>query len=56
MRNVDYLGRNIKRPPPSQLRLKHYDGRTAAFDYLNNRDDQHRSTEHETEEFIACFV
>lgn len=56
MRNVNYLGRYIKRPPLSQSRLKHYDGRTVAFDYLNHRDGQHRVAMYETEEFVARFV
>lgn len=56
MRNVNYLGRYIKRLPLSQSRLKHYDGRTVAFEYLNHRDGQHRVAMYESEEFIARFV
>ena len=56
IRNVNYLGRYIKRPPLSQSRLKHYDGKTVAFDYLDHRDGKHRVAVYEKEEFIARFV
>jgi Putative transposase/Transposase zinc-binding domain len=56
MRNVNYLGRYIKRPPLSQSRLKHYDGKTVAFDYLNHRDGQHRVAVYEHDEFIERLV
>lgn len=56
VRNVNYLGRYIKRPPLSQSRLKHYDGKTVAFDYLNHRDGRHRVEEYETQAFIERFV
>ena len=56
MRNVNYLGRYIKRPPPSQSRLKHYDGKTVAFDYLDDRSGKHRTAHYDTEEFIDRFV
>ncbi|MEX3582781.1 MAG: transposase [Burkholderia sp.] len=55
-RNVNYLGRYIKRPPLSQSRLRHYDGKTVAFDYLNHRDARHRIAEYETQAFIERFV
>jgi len=56
MRNVNYLGRYIKRPPLSQSRLKHYDGKTVAFEYLNHRNGRHQVAVYETEEFIDRFV
>jgi hypothetical protein len=56
VRNVNYLGRYIKRPPLSQSRLKHYDGKTVAFDYLDHRTAQHRTAHYDTEEFIRRFV
>ncbi len=56
VRNVNYLGRYIKRPPLSQSRLKHYDGKTVAFEYLNHRDGRHQVAEFETEAFIDRFV
>jgi hypothetical protein len=56
IRNVNYLGRYIKRPPLSQSRLKHYDGKTVAFEYLNHRDGQHRVAVYDKDEFIERFV
>ncbi|RWA55966.1 hypothetical protein AU476_05130 [Cupriavidus sp. UYMSc13B] len=61
-----YLQRELpwpvyKRPPLAQSRLKHYDGKTVAFDYLDHRDGRHRDGRHrvaqfETETFIDQFV
>ena len=56
IRNVNYLGRYIKRPPLSQSRLKHYDGKTVAFEYLDHRSGKHRTAHYDTEEFIDRFV
>ncbi|WP_408490284.1 transposase [Paraburkholderia sediminicola] len=56
MRNVNYLGRYIRRPSLSQSRLKHYDGRMVAFDHLTHRDGRYLVAEYETEEFIARFI
>lgn len=56
VRNVNYLGRYIKRPPLSQSRLKHYDGKTVAFDYLNHRNGRHQVAEYEAQAFIDRFV
>jgi hypothetical protein len=55
-RNVNYLGRYIKRPPLSQSRLKHYDGKTVAFDYLDHKTGKHRTAHYDAEEFIDRFV
>ena len=56
IRNINYLGRYIKRPPLSQSRLRHYDGKTVAFDYLDHRSGQHRTARYDSEEFIGRFV
>lgn len=56
LRNVNYLGRYIKRPPLSQSRLKHYDGKTVAFDYLDHQTGKHRIAEYDTETFIDRFI
>ena len=56
VRNVNYLGRYIKRPPLSQSRLRHYDGKRVAFDYLDHRSGEHRLAVHDTEAFIDRFV
>jgi hypothetical protein len=56
VRNVNYLGRYIKRPPLSQSRLAHYDGKTVSFDYLDHRTGKHRTAHYDGEEFIGRFV
>jgi Putative transposase/Transposase zinc-binding domain len=50
--NVNYLGRYIKRPPLSQSRLKHYDGKEVMFNFLNHKTGKHEDAVYETEEFI----
>lgn len=56
MRNVNYLGRYLKRPPLSQSRLKHYDGKEVFFDFLNHKTKKHEEARFEKEEFIERFV
>lgn len=56
VRNVNYLGRYIKRPPLSQSRLRHYDGKTVAFEFLDHRTGRHRIAVHDTDAFIDRFV
>lgn len=56
MRNVNYLGRYIKRPPLSQSRLEHYDGKSVAFRYLDHRSGKHRTARYATDEFIGRLV
>lgn len=55
-RNVNYLGRYLKRPPLAQSRLQHYDGTTVVFDYLNHTTGHHQSATFEAEAFIARLV
>lgn len=56
VRNINYLGRYIKRPPLSQSRLRHYDGKTVAFEFLDHRTGRHRIAVHDTDDFIDRFV
>jgi Putative transposase/Transposase zinc-binding domain len=56
MINVNYLGRYIKRPPLSQSRLKHYDGKEVFFDYLNHKTNSHEEARYGKEEFIERFI
>lgn len=37
--NVDYLGKYLKRPPLGETRIKHYDGNTVTFEYLDHYTD-----------------
>jgi hypothetical protein len=55
-RNINYLGRYIKRPPLSQSRLRHYDGKTVAFEYLDHKTGTHRTAHYDTQSFIDRFV
>jgi hypothetical protein len=34
--NVDYLGKYLKRPPIGETRIKHYDGKTVTYEYLDH--------------------
>ena len=56
MVKVNYLGRYSKRPPLSQSRLKHYDGKKVFFDYLNHKTKNHEEACYEKEEFIGRFI
>lgn len=53
---VAYLGRYLKRPPLSQSRLAHYDGKTVSFDYLNHRNQKYQKATYDTHEFIRRFI
>lgn len=50
---VRYLGRYISRPPLAMSRLKHYDGQTVIFTYLDHNTKTYRRFTCEGEEFIA---
>lgn len=41
-RTITYLGRYIKKPPLSQSRLEHYDGKKVTFNYLNHRNGKYQ--------------
>jgi Putative transposase/Transposase zinc-binding domain len=56
MRTLNYLGRYLKRPPVSQSRLRHYDGKRVVFNFLNHRTDKHQLFRCSTEEFIRRFI
>ena len=51
-----YLGRYLKRPPLSQSRLAHYDGKTVTFNYLNHRNQKYQNATFDTNEFIHRFI
>ena len=56
LRTVNYLGRYIKKPPLSQARLEHYDGKKVSFNYLNHRTGLYQQGTYSTEEFIQRFI
>ncbi len=55
-RNVAYLARYIKRPAIAESKLRHYDGQSVVFDYLDHTTNTHQQCELSAEEFIARFV
>lgn len=55
-KNVDYLARYIKRPAIAESKLRHYDGQSVVFDYLDHTTNTHRQCEITAEEFIERFV
>lgn len=56
MATISYLGRYLKRPPIAESRLKHYDGNTVTFNFLNHRNNKHQDFHCSTEEFIRRFI
>ena len=55
-RTTKYLGRYLKRPAVSMSRLKHYDGRTVTFQYLNHKTKRYKRFTCEAEDFIKRIV
>jgi hypothetical protein len=53
---ITYLGRYLKRPPLSQSRLEHYDGKAVTFNYLNHRNNQYQKATYATDEFLHRFI
>ena len=53
---VNYLGRYLKRPPLAQSRLRHYDGQTVIFTYLNHTTGHHQTRTEQSAAFIARLV
>lgn len=54
--NINYLGRYIKRPPIAESKLKHYDGNSVAFNYLDHNTNTYRRFTITVEQFIARFI
>nr|WP_255562010.1 transposase [Zooshikella harenae] len=52
-KNVNYLGRYIKRPPLALSRLEHYDGHRVIFNYLDHNTKTHRRFECAAEDFMT---
>ncbi|MCG7881046.1 MAG: IS91 family transposase [Candidatus Thiodiazotropha taylori] len=49
---ISYLGRYLKRPPIAMSRLKHYDGNSVAFEYLDHKTKTYRTFTCEAEDFL----
>ncbi len=55
-KNVNYLGRYVKRPPISQSKIKHYDGISVSSKYLDHNTNRYRNFKMSVEKFIASFI
>lgn len=49
---ISYLGRYLKRPPLAMSRLKHYDGNTVVFEYMDHNSKTYRHFTCEGEDFL----
>ena len=54
--NIAYLGRYVKRPPIAESKLKHYDGHSVTFKYLDHTTKTYRQFSLTCEQFIGRFV
>lgn len=54
--NVNYLGRYIKRPPIAESKLRHYDGNSVTFRYLDHHTKTYQNFTATAEEFIARLI
>jgi len=54
--NVDYLGKYLKRPPIGETRIKHYDGKTVAYEYLDHYTDTKEIMTLPVLDFIARLI
>ena len=55
-KDIDYLGRYIKRPAIANSRLLHYDGTEVLFKYLNHRTKQQNYSQLHVFDFISRFT
>jgi hypothetical protein len=53
---IDYLGGYFKRPVIAEAKLKHYDGQSVTFKYLDRRYNLYTTKTFSVEDFIAKFV
>jgi len=55
-KDIEYLGRYIKRPAITNSRLVHYNGTSPLFKFLNHRTKQTQYTELHPFDFITRFI
>jgi len=55
-RTLKYLARYLKRPPIAEAKLRHYDGNTVRFAYLDHATKTYRQFKCSAEDFIARFI
>lgn len=54
--NVDYLGKYLKRPPIGETRIKHYDGTSVTYEYLDHYTNTKEIMTLPVLEFIARLI
>lgn len=54
--NVSYLGGYVKRPAIAESKLKHYNGNSISFSYLDHKTKTYRRFTLSVEQFIARFI
>ena len=55
-RNIEYLGRYIKRPPISEARIEKYDGKEVTFKFLDHYNNTVNHITMSVFKFIACLI
>ena len=55
-RNIDYLGKYLKRPPIGETRIKSYDGSSVTFEYLDHYTDSYDTLTLPVLEFLARLI
>jgi hypothetical protein len=55
-RNIEYLGKYIKRPPIGETRIKKYDGNNVTFEYLDHYDNTKKHITLPVMDFIAKVI
>jgi hypothetical protein len=55
-RNIEYLGKYLKRPPIGETRIKKYDGKYVTFEYLDHYDNSKKNITMPVMEFIGKVV
>lgn len=55
-KNVEYLGRYVKRPAIAESKLRHFDGQSVTFKYLDHLTKTYRDFILTAEEFIKRFI
>ena len=54
--NVSYLGRYVKRPAIAESKLKHYNGNSIAFKYLDHSTKTYRNFKLSVDQFVSKFI
>jgi len=55
-KNIDYLGKYLKRPPIGETRIKSYDGKLVTFIYKDHKDNAWRKMTLPVMEFIGKLI